>query len=67
MDCEGYVLQHVETVGCRDAGEDEVDGEGAHLLVCQHEDVEEVEHGADAADGEGERPVHRGVGGLVAA
>ena len=67
MDCEGYVLQHVEAVGCRDAGEDEVDGKAAHLLVCQHEDVEEVEDGTDAADGEGERPVHRGVGSLVTA
>ena len=57
MDGEGDVLQHDETVGDSDAGEDHVD-RALHVLVAEHQDVGQVEesskdtnhHGQPAVD-----------------
>ena len=50
MNIERDVLQHVQEVGHGDAGEDHVDGVGPHVLVGQHEKVEDVEDAANDAN-----------------
>ena len=50
MNIERNVLQHVQEVGHGDAREDHVDGVGPHVLVGQHEEVEDVEDAANDAN-----------------
>ena len=50
MDIEGDVLQHVETVRHSNAGEDEVDGVGLHVLVGEDENVDNIEHTTKQTD-----------------
>ena len=56
MDGEGDVLEHDETVGDGDAGEDHVDGV-PHVPVGEHQDVGEVEQGAENANQHGQPAV----------
>ena len=53
MNTEGDVLQHIQTVGDGDTGEDHVDGVVPHVGVGQHQDVQEVEETAKQADVQG--------------
>ena len=50
MDIEGDVLQHVETVSHGNAGEDEVDRVGLHVLVGEHKYVDHIEHTTKQTD-----------------
>ena len=50
MNIERNVLQQVQEVRHGDAREDHVDGVGPHVLVGQHEEVEDVEDAADDAN-----------------
>ena len=54
MHSKGHVLQHHEHVRHCDAGQDEVDGVPPHVLVGQHQDVDQVEEGADSTDCQGQ-------------
>ena len=58
------VLEHDEHVCHGDTGEDEVDGVPPHVLVGEHQDVDEVEEGAHGADHQRQVAVDRLVLGL---
>ena len=47
VNVERNILQHGQEVRYSDAGEDHVDGVGPHVLVGQHEEVQDVEDTAD--------------------
>ena len=64
VDGEGDVLQHQEDVRHRDREEDQVDWVSPHLLVAQHDDVEEVEKCSENTDDDGEVAVGSPVGVL---
>ena len=64
MDREWNVLHHHQHVGHRYAGEQEVDGVTPHVLVCEDENVDEVEEDAEDADGDGKVAVYWLVGSL---
>ena len=50
MHIEWNVLQQVQEVRHGDAREDHVDGVGPHVLVGQHEEVEDVEDASNDAN-----------------
>ena len=52
VECEGNVLDHIETVCHGDPGQDEVDWIGAHILLRQHQDVEKVKNNPNQTDTE---------------
>ena len=54
MDSEGDVLKHQEDVRHRNREQDQVDRVTTHLLVAQHDDVEEVEKCSENTDDDGE-------------
>ena len=53
MDSEGDVLQHQEDVRHRNREQDQIDWVTPHLLVAQHNDVEEVEKCSKNTDDDG--------------
>ena len=58
MNAEGDVLQHVEAVCNGNAGEDHVDGVVPHVVVGQHQNVQQIKETAQQADVQGEVAVH---------
>ena len=61
---EWNVLHHHQHVGHRYTCEQEVDGVTPHVLVCEDENVDEVEEDAEDADGDGKVAVYWLVGSL---
>ena len=53
VDSEGDVLHHDQAVRHSNASQDEVDGVGPHVLVCEHSQVQHVEDCPKHADCQG--------------
>ena len=61
VECEGDVLNRNQAVSYSNAGQDEVDGVGLHVLLGEHHDVEQVEDSPHAAHCHGQDPMIRKV------
>ena len=58
MQGKGDVLQHDHHVSHCHPCEEKVDGVAPHVLVCQHQDVDHVEEGAQDTDSHSQVAMH---------
>ena len=59
MECKRDVLNRNQAVSYSNAGQDEVDGVGPHVLVGEDQDVDDVEDSPHTADHHGKIAMER--------